>query len=338
VPANTLSEQLTKYLTDAHSIEEQALQQLRRAPGLAGDGELAALYREHLAETEWHERLVRERLEARGAQPSRLKDVVMRVGGLGFLLFARLQPDTPGKLAAHAYSYEHLELAAYELLARVAERAGDEETVEVAYEISGDERRMGERLAAAFDRAVEASLRELAPDDLGEQLSKYLADAHAIEAQAIQLLESAPKQVADYPALAGLFSRARPSLRGAPRGDAGPPAARRGAARRARRRPLRPEGRGAQARRAELGRVLPGAPGHPGEARGVRLRLRAPRDRGLRGAEARREPRRRRRDDRRGRPDPRRGARRGGEARRRLRPRRRRLSRGDRQFDLESSI
>ena len=47
----------------------------------------------------------------------------MRLGGKGFLLFARLQPDTPGKLLAHALSYEALELAAYELLARVAERA-----------------------------------------------------------------------------------------------------------------------------------------------------------------------------------------------------------------------
>ena len=33
----------------------------------------------------------------------------MRVGGACFLLFARAQPDTPGKLVAHAYSYEHLE-------------------------------------------------------------------------------------------------------------------------------------------------------------------------------------------------------------------------------------
>ena len=47
-----IDEQLVKYLSDAHSIEEQALQQLRAAPDAAGDPELARIFREHLAETE----------------------------------------------------------------------------------------------------------------------------------------------------------------------------------------------------------------------------------------------------------------------------------------------
>ena len=52
---------------------------------------------------------------------------------------------------------------------------------------------MMERLEARFDRAVEASLRDVDPNDLQEQLRKYLADAHAIEEQAITLLERGPK-------------------------------------------------------------------------------------------------------------------------------------------------
>ena len=36
-----IREQLVKHLTDVHSIEEQALVQMRRAPGLAGAPELA---------------------------------------------------------------------------------------------------------------------------------------------------------------------------------------------------------------------------------------------------------------------------------------------------------
>jgi len=202
--ADTLDEQLIKYLADAHSIEEQALQQLRGAPDAARDPELAEIFRTHLAETEGHERAMRERLEAHGERSSTLKDLLMRVGGAGFLLFARAQPDTPGKLVAHAYSYEHLELASYELLIRVAERAGDSETVAVAQRIRDEERAMGERLAACFDRAVEASLAEKSPDDLGAELDKYLQDAHAIEEQAVKLLENAPDAV-DDPDLGQLF-------------------------------------------------------------------------------------------------------------------------------------
>ena len=67
----------------------QALAQLRGAPGAAGDPKLSALYREHLGETERHEHRIRALLEARGAKPSLSKDTVMRIGGKGFLLFAR---------------------------------------------------------------------------------------------------------------------------------------------------------------------------------------------------------------------------------------------------------
>jgi ferritin-like metal-binding protein YciE len=191
--SHTLDEQLIKYLADAHSIEEQALVQLKSAPKAANDDELATAFEQHLVETEGHEQLVRERLEAHGAHPSMVKDLLMRTGGMGFTLFAYAQPDTPGKLVAHAYSYEHLEYASYELLLRVARRAGDASTAEAAERIAGEEKQMGERLASLFDQAVEASLRARSPSDLGEQLNKYLGDAHAIEEQAIKLLEKAPE-------------------------------------------------------------------------------------------------------------------------------------------------
>src|SRR5918997_2540866 len=132
----SLDEQLTKYLTDVHSIEVQALAQLEAAPGIAGDEQLAAAFREHLDETREQERQVRERLEARGADTSTLKDIAGRVGGWAMIAFARLNPDTPGKLTAHAFSYEHMEFAAYELLARAAERAGDRQVVELAQVIA----------------------------------------------------------------------------------------------------------------------------------------------------------------------------------------------------------
>ncbi len=187
----TITTQLAGYLSDAHAIEEQALAQLRSAPGVAGDDRLAAALAEHLGETETHERLVRERLDAYGDAPSRWKDLIMAAGGKGFLAFARLQPDTPGKLAAHAYSYEHLEIAAYELLARVARQANDSETEVLARRILPDERLMAERLEAAFDSTVRSSLTAVGSTDANARVRAYLTDAHALEQQSIGLLRRA---------------------------------------------------------------------------------------------------------------------------------------------------
>jgi ferritin-like metal-binding protein YciE len=187
-----IEDQLTKYLTDVHSIEVQAIAQLERAPEIAGDDRLAAAFGEHLEETREHERLVREQLEARGADTSTLKDIAGRVGGWAMIAFAKLNPDTPGKLTAHAFSYEHMELAAYELLARVARRAGDQPVVELAGRIGEQEKAMAQRLAECFDVAVEASLRDKDAESIESELVSYLTDAHAIEAQALQLLETGP--------------------------------------------------------------------------------------------------------------------------------------------------
>jgi ferritin-like metal-binding protein YciE len=156
--ANDLNEQLTKCLTDAHSIEEQALAQLRTAPEIAGDPELASIYTDHAAETRDHAELVQERLTALGGDPSTLKDAAMRLGGLNWSAFFQGHPDTPGKLAAFAYAFEHLEVGGYEQLRRVAERAGDQETARLAERILEQEREAAARIAGAFDRAARASL------------------------------------------------------------------------------------------------------------------------------------------------------------------------------------
>jgi ferritin-like metal-binding protein YciE len=201
---DSLQEQLTKYLTDAHSIEEQALAQMRVAPDLAGDARLADAFAQHCQETLEHERSVRERLADRGAEPAKVKDLIGTLTGKGFVAFARAQPDTPGKLVVHAFSYEHMELAAYEMLEHVAELSGDSETADVARRIGAQEDAMAGRLSACFDRAVDASLRGVEEDDeaLEQRLNAYLADAHAIEAQSLQLLARAPE-------LAGTESLAR---------------------------------------------------------------------------------------------------------------------------------
>src|SRR3954469_24620917 len=197
----TLDEQLTKYLTDAHAMEVQALARMRAAPKLAKDPALERAFSDHCDETARHEQLIRERLEAHDAKPSRLEDLLGAVSGKGFVLCARSQPDTPGKLATHAFSYEHLELATYDLLARVAERAGDAETAEVARRIRAEEDAMSRRLGESWDATV---IESLADNDRAT-IDKYLADAHAIEMQAIQLLERGPR-IAGESRLASLLA------------------------------------------------------------------------------------------------------------------------------------
>jgi ferritin-like metal-binding protein YciE len=203
-----LEEQLVKYLTDAHSIEQQALAQMRAAPRLAGDEAIARVFETHLAETEGHERTVSELLEHHDANPSKLKDLVGTLTGAGFGAFAAAQPDTPGKLVVHAYSYEHMEEAAYHLIGRVGDRAGDRETAAAARRIEAQERGMAERLEGCFDAAEAAALAALGTDDLSQQLISYLTDAHAIESQSLQLLARGPKLAGD-PTLATIYEQHR---------------------------------------------------------------------------------------------------------------------------------
>jgi UDP-glucose 4-epimerase len=190
-------EQLVKYLADVHSIELQALAQLRAAPRIAADERLRQVFERHLVETEDQERRVRERLEALGGQPSKLKDAAGTGGGWAMVAFAAGQPDTPGKLTMHAFSYEHMELAAYELLKRLAERASDEATARMAAQIAGEEKRMAQRLEQCFDAAVEVSLAAVDPSQLGSQLLAYLRDVHALEGQAAKLLKAGAERADD---------------------------------------------------------------------------------------------------------------------------------------------
>jgi ferritin-like metal-binding protein YciE len=137
------------------------LQFLKIAPGLAAADALAEALREHASETEVHRRLVEERLEAHDARASRLQDTALRVGGLNVAGFFAAQPDTPIKVAGFAFAFEHLEIAAYELLGHVADRAGDPDTVAMTRRIAEEEGAAADRIASTWDVAMDAALEKL---------------------------------------------------------------------------------------------------------------------------------------------------------------------------------
>jgi ferritin-like metal-binding protein YciE len=118
------------------------------------------LFQHHHEEAQEHERLIRERLEAHGETPSRLKELGGRFAAMAKEVASTAPPsDSPGRLARDGYVQGHTEIAAYELC-RVAERAGDTETAEVGRRILENERQTADKIADSWDHATELALRE----------------------------------------------------------------------------------------------------------------------------------------------------------------------------------
>jgi ferritin-like metal-binding protein YciE len=156
-----IQEQLVTYLKDAHALEQNALAQLKAGAETAGDEALKAAFREHLAETEEHDRLISERLEALGESSSTLKDMAHKGGAMMGGMAAKAAPDTTGKLAIQAYAFEHVEIASYRMLCVVAERAGDQQTVQIARRILEQEKEAARKLDGLLEQVAQFDLREI---------------------------------------------------------------------------------------------------------------------------------------------------------------------------------
>jgi ferritin-like metal-binding protein YciE len=164
--ASDIDSQLNKTLADAHALEKQATRLLQAAKQVTKDSEVASIFRAHLLQTEEHERYVSERLSARGRSPSKLKDIAAQAGAFGMGGLVAAAPATPVRLASVAFAFENLEIAHYRILRRLAERAGDRETAEVAERILEQEEAAAELVAGTFDRALENTLGEEAKSPL----------------------------------------------------------------------------------------------------------------------------------------------------------------------------
>ena len=156
----TIQEQLVKYLGDAHSLEQHVSRQLDGMIATTDDPEMREHLEHHKEETERHKELLAERLDAHGEEPSIVKDAGQIFAALGKGMLDAARPDNAGKNARDGFVAEHLEIASYELLERVATRAGDEETADVARRNRADEEAMAEKIAASWDKVVDLSLEQ----------------------------------------------------------------------------------------------------------------------------------------------------------------------------------
>ncbi len=156
----TLQEKLVDYIEDAHAMEQNVHQMLGSMIATTGDDEIRQELEHHRTETERHERLLRERLAAHGREPSLRKEVQSLAGALMKGVTDQVRGDKPGKNARDGFVTEHLEIAAYELLERLAVRAADEATAEVARLNLMDERAMADKLAGTWDKVIDLTLEE----------------------------------------------------------------------------------------------------------------------------------------------------------------------------------
>jgi ferritin-like metal-binding protein YciE len=165
--AKDAREQLTGYLKDAHAMEQQALKVAEKASEIAGDPKLEQIYQGHVMETREHIRYTEERLEGLGESTSTAEDLAGRLGAMGIGMLAQASADTPAKVATVAYAFESFEVATWELIKRVAERADDNETIEAADRILADERLARDKVADNFDLAVVRALEASGADEEG---------------------------------------------------------------------------------------------------------------------------------------------------------------------------
>jgi ferritin-like metal-binding protein YciE len=152
--------QLVKHIDEALAMEENVKRMLDGMIQAMDDPTVIDLLEHHRVETEEQSLRLRRRLEAHGASPSMVREAAGILGALAKLPLDVVRPEKTGRMARDAYATEHLEIASYQLLERVAKRAGDEETAEIARQNRSEEEAMARRLDEHWDVFAEASLRE----------------------------------------------------------------------------------------------------------------------------------------------------------------------------------
>ena len=152
--------QLVQHIDEAYAMEQNVLRMLDGMISTTDDPEILDALEHHKMQTQGHSDRMKARLEAHDATPSGVKQVGGMLQALAKMPMDLVRGEKAGRNARDGYATEHMEIASYELLARIAERAGDEETAADARTIIGEEQKMADAIAANWDKLAELSLRE----------------------------------------------------------------------------------------------------------------------------------------------------------------------------------
>jgi ferritin-like metal-binding protein YciE len=156
----TITDQLIKHIDEAHSMEQNVLRMLDGMISTTQDTEILQELEHHKMETEGHAQRMRQRLEAHGATPSAVRQAAGILGALAKMPLDMMRGEKAGRNARDGYATEHMEIASYQLLKRIAERAGDDETVAACDEIIAQEQAFAATIEQNWDKFAALSLQE----------------------------------------------------------------------------------------------------------------------------------------------------------------------------------
>jgi ferritin-like metal-binding protein YciE len=155
-----LKDQLIKHIDEALAMEQNVLRMLDGMISTTEDEEIRSELRHHKLETEQHAERLEKRLAAHEASPSTVREAAGIMNALMKSVVDMVRSEKAGRNARDGYATEHLEIASYQLLERVAQKAGDEETAEVARQNRKDEEAMAKKIEANWDKFAALSLQE----------------------------------------------------------------------------------------------------------------------------------------------------------------------------------
>lgn len=153
--ASTMLETYIIGLKNAHALETQAIQLLRRQlERLENYPEMSQKIEQHAAESEMQQQRLERLLERHGTSHSSLKDFVTgMMGNIATLAHAPMQDEVVKNTFAN-YAFEHFEIAAYRALIALAEAVGAEGDLPSLRESLAEEERTAEWIGQRIEQVM----------------------------------------------------------------------------------------------------------------------------------------------------------------------------------------
>ena len=158
--SDQLKTQLVKHIDEAYAMEQNVLRMLDGMIGTTKDPQMKRALERHKKQTEKQAERLEECLQEHGKSPSKVKAAGGMMGALVKGVLDAARDDSPGRNARDGFATEHMEIASYEMLERVAKKAKDRKTAAVARQNREEEEAMARSIAAKWNKVVELSLKE----------------------------------------------------------------------------------------------------------------------------------------------------------------------------------